>query len=40
MTANLTCPKCGSRYTYTLQDGTKVCRKCGARTPRIEADRS
>ena len=25
------CENCGSRNTYTLMDGTKVCRRCGHR---------
>ena len=25
------CPKCKSKYTYVLKDGTLVCRKCAYR---------
>ena len=26
------CPECDSKQIYVLQDGTVVCRACGART--------
>ena len=25
------CPKCNSSYTYTLKDGTLICRRCSYR---------
>ncbi len=34
------CPTCGSGFVYTLQDGTIVCRLCGARSkPKGEGKR-
>ena len=32
----LKCEKCKSTNTYTLQDGTLVCRRCGHRNKKQE----
>lgn len=32
----LKCPACGSKNILTNADGTRVCRKCGERTPKVQ----